>query len=196
VGWDFWYCGHYWPIVPAPDDRWWWSWRNWWNEDWQWKPKHSENTCLSATLSTTNPTLLDPGLNPGRRGEKPAWANEKITVSIRCYQSDGYEDPYFLWAVTARNPLKANRRFEGTCCRHLQHELWLLPASCWFVSWLILLPKMWERHVPPKRLLTFNALHGLIFQKRGLFQITVDYSTQHKSNSVHIQWILDGETCS
>jgi hypothetical protein len=25
-----------------------------------------------ATLSTTNPTLLDPGLNPGRRGGKPA----------------------------------------------------------------------------------------------------------------------------
>jgi hypothetical protein len=23
-----WYCGHYWPIVPAPDDRWWWLWRN------------------------------------------------------------------------------------------------------------------------------------------------------------------------
>jgi hypothetical protein len=21
VGWEFWYCGHYWPIVPAPDDR-------------------------------------------------------------------------------------------------------------------------------------------------------------------------------
>jgi hypothetical protein len=20
VGWDFWYCGHYWPIVPAPGD--------------------------------------------------------------------------------------------------------------------------------------------------------------------------------
>jgi hypothetical protein len=20
VGWDFWYCGHYWPFVPAPDD--------------------------------------------------------------------------------------------------------------------------------------------------------------------------------
>jgi hypothetical protein len=20
VEWDFWYCGHYWPIVPAPDD--------------------------------------------------------------------------------------------------------------------------------------------------------------------------------
>jgi hypothetical protein len=20
MGWDFWYCGHYWPIVPAPDE--------------------------------------------------------------------------------------------------------------------------------------------------------------------------------
>jgi hypothetical protein len=36
------------------------------------KPKYSEKTCPSATLSTTNPTRLDPGLNPGRRGGKPA----------------------------------------------------------------------------------------------------------------------------
>jgi hypothetical protein len=28
------YCGHFWPIVPAPDDRWGWLWSNWWNEDW------------------------------------------------------------------------------------------------------------------------------------------------------------------
>jgi hypothetical protein len=41
-------------------------------EDWQGKPKYSEKTCPSATLSTTNPTRLDPGLNPGRRGGKPA----------------------------------------------------------------------------------------------------------------------------
>jgi hypothetical protein len=72
VQWDFGYCGHYWPIVPAPDDRWWWLWRNWWNEDWQGKPKYSEKTCPSATLSTTNSTWLDPGLNQGRRGGKPA----------------------------------------------------------------------------------------------------------------------------
>jgi hypothetical protein len=70
--WVSWYCGHYWPIVPTPDDRWWWLWRNWWNEDWQGKPKYSEKTCSSATLSTTNPTWLDPGLNPSRRGRKPA----------------------------------------------------------------------------------------------------------------------------
>jgi hypothetical protein len=75
VGWDWvsWYCGHYWPIGPAQMiDRWWWLWRNWWNEDWQGKPKYSEKTCPSATFSTTNPTWLDPGSNPGRRGGKPA----------------------------------------------------------------------------------------------------------------------------
>jgi hypothetical protein len=66
------YTRHYWPIVPAPDNKWGWFWRNWWNEDWQGKPKYSKKTCPSATLSTTNPTSLDPGLNPGRRGGKPA----------------------------------------------------------------------------------------------------------------------------
>jgi hypothetical protein len=69
---DLGYCGHYWPIVPAPDDRWWWLWRNWWNEARQGKPKYSEKTCPSATLSTTNPTWLDAVLNPGRLGGKPA----------------------------------------------------------------------------------------------------------------------------
>jgi hypothetical protein len=73
-GWDWisWYCCHYWPIVPAPDDGWWWLWRNWWNEDWEGKRKQSDKTCPSATLSTTNSTWLVPGLNPGRRGGKPA----------------------------------------------------------------------------------------------------------------------------
>jgi hypothetical protein len=28
-------------------------------------------TCPSATLSTTNPTWIDPGSNPGLRGERP-----------------------------------------------------------------------------------------------------------------------------
>jgi hypothetical protein len=67
-----WYVGHCWPIVPAPDDRWWWLWSSWWNEDWQGKPKYSEKTCPSATLSTTNPTWPDLGSNLGRHGGKPA----------------------------------------------------------------------------------------------------------------------------
>jgi hypothetical protein len=67
-----WVLRHSWPIVPAPDDRRGWLWRKWRNEDWQGNPKDSEKTCPSATLSTTNPTWLDPGSNPGRRGGKPA----------------------------------------------------------------------------------------------------------------------------
>jgi hypothetical protein len=49
---------------------WWlWGWRIIrWNEDWQGKPKYSEKTCPSATLSTTNPTWS----NPGRRCGEPA----------------------------------------------------------------------------------------------------------------------------
>jgi hypothetical protein len=55
-----------WPIVPTPDDKRWWS--SWWNENWQGKPKYSEKTCPSATLSTTNPTWP----NLGHCGGKPA----------------------------------------------------------------------------------------------------------------------------
>jgi hypothetical protein len=36
------------------------------------KPKYSEETCSSATLSTTNPSWTDLGSNPGRRGGRPA----------------------------------------------------------------------------------------------------------------------------
>jgi hypothetical protein len=50
---------------------WLWGWRMWWNE-WQGKPKYSEKTCPDTTSSTTNPTRPDTGLNPGRRGGKPA----------------------------------------------------------------------------------------------------------------------------
>jgi hypothetical protein len=49
-----------------------------WN-DWQGKPKYSEKTCPSATLSTTNPTCC-PYAKPGRRGGKPAsnrWATAR-----------------------------------------------------------------------------------------------------------------------
>jgi hypothetical protein len=42
------------------------------------KPKHSEKTCPSAALSTTNPTCC-PYANPGRRGGKPA-SNRRATA--------------------------------------------------------------------------------------------------------------------
>jgi hypothetical protein len=61
------------PIAPAPDDRLWWVWSSGCNENMQErKPKYSEKTCPSATLSTTNLTWPDVGSNLYRRGWKPA----------------------------------------------------------------------------------------------------------------------------
>jgi hypothetical protein len=81
------YCGHFWPIVQTPDDRWGWLWSNWWDEDWQGKPKYSEKTCPSAILSTTNSTWSDPGSNPGRRGGKPATNRLSYGAEIEVYRS-------------------------------------------------------------------------------------------------------------
>jgi hypothetical protein len=58
------------PIVPAPGN---------YDDDgeiggmliWEGKPKYSEITCPSASLSTTNPTYC-PHANPARRDGKPA----------------------------------------------------------------------------------------------------------------------------
>jgi hypothetical protein len=38
--------------------------------EWQGKPKYSEKIWPSAALSTTDPSWLDPGQDPGRRGGK------------------------------------------------------------------------------------------------------------------------------
>jgi hypothetical protein len=61
-----------WPIVPAPDDRWWRMWSSRCFANWQGKPMYSEKTCPSATLSTKNPTWPDLGSNQGRGGGKPS----------------------------------------------------------------------------------------------------------------------------
>jgi hypothetical protein len=80
-----------WPIVPAPDDRWWWMWSSRWNENWQGKPKYSEKTCPSSTLFTTNPTWPDRGSNPGRRSGKPATNRLSCgTAQVSCKQTAGY----------------------------------------------------------------------------------------------------------
>jgi hypothetical protein len=65
-----------WPILPVPDDRWW-VWSSQWNDNLQGKPKYSEKTCPSVTLSITNPTWTDLGSNSGSHGGSrrlTAWA--------------------------------------------------------------------------------------------------------------------------
>jgi hypothetical protein len=59
--------------------------------------------------------------------------------------------------------------------------LYLLPASRCFLACLIIRPWIWRRHIPPKRRLNFNRLHGVIQQKIDLFIITgvkASYPTQ------------------
>jgi len=43
-----------------------------WNDIDRENRRTRRKTCPSATLSTTNPTWIDPGANPGLRGERPA----------------------------------------------------------------------------------------------------------------------------
>jgi hypothetical protein len=65
---------YYWPIVPAPDDTWWWVWSSGWKY-WQGKPKYAEKTCSNAVMSTTNPItwpVLEPGPPRWEPGDEPS----------------------------------------------------------------------------------------------------------------------------
>jgi hypothetical protein len=108
------YCGHFWPIVQAPDDRWGWLWSNWWNEDWQGKQKYSEKTCLSATLSTTNPTSPDPGSNPGRRGGKPATNRFSYSAALPGNVSSRLQDYTVWWPKEQKSKYCLNSRLNRT----------------------------------------------------------------------------------
>jgi hypothetical protein len=48
------------------------------------KPENSEKNNPSATLSTTNPTWIGPGANPGLRGERPATNDLSHGTALRC----------------------------------------------------------------------------------------------------------------
>jgi hypothetical protein len=58
-----------------------------------------------------------------------------------------------FWDITQHSPMKVNRLFSRTllCC--------LIYSRPW----------RWRRHIPPKRRLTFNGLHGIVSQKIELF---------------------------
>jgi hypothetical protein len=69
----------------SPGWLWWGS--VWWIEVWQGKPKYSEKTCPSTSLSTTNPTWPDPGSNPGRRGGMSATNRLSYGAADRPYSN-------------------------------------------------------------------------------------------------------------
>jgi hypothetical protein len=89
-----WYCGQYWPIVPAPDDRWWWLWSNWWSEDWQRKPKYSEKMCPKFHFVHHKSHKTWPGLEP-----RPPRC-EASTNLLRCYKrnADFIQKSHLEWS--------------------------------------------------------------------------------------------------
>jgi hypothetical protein len=93
-----------------------------------------------------------------------------------------------FWSITPCSPLKMNRRFGGTYRLHLQvrrisrarnqrESSWQVTSACnlislWFLARLIRRPRRWRRYDTSKRWLTFDGLHGVIFQKIVLFKTT------------------------
>jgi hypothetical protein len=69
-----------WPILAAPDDRWW-TWSSRWNENWQGKPKYSDKICPGDTSSTTNPTWTDVGCGVTNYGIQTLYAPSSVQVS-------------------------------------------------------------------------------------------------------------------
>jgi hypothetical protein len=73
-------------------------------------------------------------------------------------------------------PLKVNRRFGGTFRLQLEVGEQAMQETSMkqvvSITLLIIRPWRWRWHVPPKRPLTFNGLHGVISQKMELFITT------------------------
>jgi hypothetical protein len=89
-----------------------------------------------------------------------------------------------FWDITPCSALKVNWPFGGTC------RLDLLPR--WFLPRFILLPWRWRRHVPLKRRVTCNGLHGVISQKIVLF-ITTTVRTSNPKRKI-LFWIDNNPT--
>jgi hypothetical protein len=67
-----------------------------------------------------------------------------------------------FWDITPYSLLKVNLRFGGTYRIHLQGRI-NRPRYQHESRWQA--KSGWSQYVPPKRRLTFNGLHGFIFQK-------------------------------
>jgi hypothetical protein len=77
---------------------------------------------------------------------------------------------WWLWRllssgdVMQNSLLKSNRYFGG--------KFFLILNTCWFHACHILRSWRWRRNFPPKRLSTFNGLHGFISQNIELFMFS------------------------
>jgi hypothetical protein len=105
------------------DDRWVWS--IWWKENWQGKPKYSEETCPNATLSIKNPTWLDLGSNPGSRDGKPATNSLSYGTASTRNWATAREPGYSLHRTSPSNYTRAPYLASNSCSS--EHRL--LPTA-------------------------------------------------------------------
>jgi hypothetical protein len=98
----------------------------------------------------------------------------------------------FFWDITPCSPLRDNQCFRGTRWFHLQSRIINQARNhhesgrkkSWFLAWIILPHIRWREHVPPKRLLTFKVLHGVIPQKKVPFISTTVRTSNPIQNKV------------
>jgi hypothetical protein len=83
------------------------------------------------------------------------------------------------WDIKPCSPFKVNQE------TRMKRVASSLHASCCLLAWLILLQWKWRQHVLPKRLWTFDRLHGLMSQKLEPF-ITTAVKTSHPAKKQRI----------
>jgi hypothetical protein len=90
-----------------------------------------------------------------------------------------------FWDITPCSPLKVNRRSQ----KHVDSIFRVCSAChlllCWVSARLILRSLRWRRCVPSKRLLIFNGLHGVIFQKIVPFITTAVRTSNPTCTNTH-----------
>jgi hypothetical protein len=83
-----------------------------------------------------------------------------------------------FWVINVCSPLKFKLRFGS-----------ILPASCWFLAWIILRSWRWRRHVTSKGRLDFSGLHCFLSQNKQLFMFSINLLTVPNE----LMWLLGAE---
>jgi hypothetical protein len=111
VGWDWVHLVLWpnWPIVPAPDDRWWWLWISWWNEDWQGKPKYSEKTLLDLGRFFSFLIFYTVGRTPWK-GDQPVSRPLPTHTGQHKHRTNAYRHPCLKWDSNPRSQCFSGQR--------------------------------------------------------------------------------------